>query len=67
MSVRTIVLSKHAAAVIEARQWGTNHSMRDNTQFRVSGAIIGMSAAASARPNKQNKQTTLKWVEIKSE
>jgi hypothetical protein len=63
---RTVV-SKHADAVNEAPFKGTHYSMWESTQLRLSGAIIGVIAAASARPNKESRQTALKWVERSSE
>ena len=41
--------------------------MWDNTQARYSGAIIGTIATESAKPNTQNKHTTLNAVERSGE
>jgi hypothetical protein len=41
--------------------------MWDSTQVRYSGAIIGTITAESARPNTQNKPTTLNGVERSGE
>ena len=39
-----------------------SHLMWDSTQLKFSGAIVGMTAAASAKPSKPNRQTIFKWV-----